>query len=619
MQVADILQDSTNKGVEFYDAMTSFHRQSLQLRRLLHCMNRNLEEQQQEEQEDDQEETKPFSIPILREQILVSQNLLCELEQLSHHLYTTYHVSHEEDYTGLATHVQQEEVIYLDDEGWSQIQDVMLYLRTNVQVACQNNEYLIQTFSKEEREEDDMIRNLVQRVYFDDSTKKEEDDEYLQEFSSDEEHEQETNVQPVVMKIDKGMPKKTPEQIQQEQEEILQEEISQMADQLKASSLNIKSTIASQNQDLQEMETMAQENLDKTKDVTEKVETENRKGWRRAMGKWITFFFILGTWVFCFLTIRVVPKRKNACIFFCDNYDSHDDSSYFEPKYSKHHQHEQREKETEKKRVDPKYSYCEASNDGSKQCTAPSDEYGHEKKMKRMEDMYNENPEDVAHMLAEERRDQRFEKNLQNAEKEDYNVATQRVRDGWDQEMEERARDDDAVEKYYYDDDIDDIEDDYYNDASNTEDMEEELNSQKDKPKNEPEVDTQNDEAVDEDAHCDRNDFVRSIHTGDVEEITQIITFCPQLVTSRDVNGWEPLHEAVRTGKPDVVATLISQGKVDVNAQIGRTGQGGSALWMAEQMFPEDGHPVRTLLMEFGAASIHPTQMRENQGRRDEL
>ena len=472
---------------------------------------------------------------------------------------------------------------------------------------------------------DDMIRNLVHRVYFDPIDKKKEDDEYLQEFSSDEEPEEESNVKPVAMKIDaKPMPKKTPEQIQQEQEEILQEEISQMADHLKSSSLNIKSTIASQNQDLQEMETMAEENLDKTKDVTEKVETENRKGWRRAMGKWITFFFILGTWVFCFLTIRVVPKRKNACIFFCDEYENKDDSSYFEPEYSKHHKHEQREKEPATKRVDPKYSYCEASNGGSKQCTAPSDEYGHEKKMKSMEDMYDEDPEDVAYMLAEERRDQRFEKNLQNAEKEDDYVAAQRVRDGWNQEMQEREKDDDAEEQYYYDDDIDDIQDDYYYDASNTEDMEEsaqqeKMESAEEKPKIGPEVDTQNDEAINEDVHCDRNDLVRFIHKGDVEEITQFITFCPDLVSSRDINGWEPLHEAVRKGKPDVVATLISQGKVDVNAQIGRTGQGGSALWMAEQMFPEDGHPVRTLLIEFGAASIHPSQVRETQGRRDEL
>lgn len=602
----DILQDTANKGAEFYDGMTSFHRQSLQLRRLLHCMNRNLEQQ---EEDDQQEEAKPFSIPILREQMSVAQNLLYELEQLSHHLYNTYYVSHEEDYTGLSTHVQPEEEIYLDDEGWNQIQDVMLYLRTNVQVACQNNEYLIQTFSQEEREEDDKIRNLVQRVYFDDLPKKE-DDEYMQEFSSDEESEEGANIQPVAMKIDKPMPKKTPEQIQQEQEEILQEEISQMADQLKASSLNIKSTIASQNQDLQEMETMAQENLDKTKDVTEKVETENRKGWRRAMGKWITFFFILGTWVFCFLTIRVVPKRKNACLFFCDDYDSHDDGGYFEPEYSKHHKHEPREKEPANKRVDPKYSYCEASNDGSKQCTAPSDEYLHEEKMKSMEDMYDEDAEDVAYMLAEERREQRFEKKLQDAEKEDDYVATKRVRDGWDQETEERARDDDAEEQYY--DDDDDIQDDYYNYASNTEDTEEIVKQEEMKSQ-------QNDEAINEDAHCDRNDLVRSIHTGDVEEITQFITFCPDLVSSRDVNGWEPLHEAIRTGKHDVVATLISQGRVDVNAQIGRTGQGGSALWMAEQIFPEDGHPVRKLLMEFGAVSIHPTQIREDRAGRDEL
>lgn len=34
----------------------------------------------------------------------------------------------------------------------------------------------------------------------------------------------------------------------------------------------------------------------------------------------LRFLIVLGTWVFCFLMIRVVPRRKGACLFFCGNH-----------------------------------------------------------------------------------------------------------------------------------------------------------------------------------------------------------------------------------------------------------------------------------------------------------
>jgi len=85
--------------------------------------------------------------------------------------------------------------------------------------------------------------------------------------------------------------KKTTDQLQKEQEETLEHEITQMATQLKQSSLSIKATLASQNSNLTEMETLAQANLDRTKDITDKVEERVRaSGWRKSVKRWITFF-----------------------------------------------------------------------------------------------------------------------------------------------------------------------------------------------------------------------------------------------------------------------------------------------------------------------------------------
>ena len=162
--------------------------------------------------------------------------------------------------------------------------------------------------------------------------------------------------------------KKTPQDIQKEQEQMLEEEIAQMATQLKQSSLSIKTTLASQNNNLEEMETIAQANLDKTKDVTDKVAEQVRAtGWRKSAGRWFTFFIVLGTCVFCFLTIRVVPKRTGACLFFCKRDETkggRDDREYgYEHgyQYERGHGHGHDQKDGSKK-VDVKHSYCEETD-----------------------------------------------------------------------------------------------------------------------------------------------------------------------------------------------------------------------------------------------------------------
>eukprot|EP01083_Nonionella_stella_P007032 20338_1 len=227
-----------------------------------------------------------------------------------------------------------------------------------------------------------------------------------------------------------------------------------MASQFKKSSLNIKSTLSSQNVNLEEMETLAQSNLDKTEDVTEKVTAQVKSGWRKGVGRWITFFIIIGTWIFCFLTIRITSKRQNACLFFCDRDRGRDHSSqghrggrgkrhsssdYEDYRYdssssSSQQRSSQEKKSSSNKKVGAKYSYCKEASKEGKHCTTPEAQSRHSMRMERFD---NEAPADEAAFdIAEEMKEKRYEENLAMAQKEDDSTLSSRVRDGWSSESQ---------------------------------------------------------------------------------------------------------------------------------------------------------------------------------------
>jgi len=89
---------------------------------------------------------------------------------------------------------------------------------------------------------------------------------------------------------------------------------------------------------------------------------------------------------------------------------------------------------------------------------------------------------------------------------------------------------------------------------------------------------------------------------GDVESLKEEVKKKKDLVTAKDKNGWQPLHEGARGGHLDVVKYLVEAG-ADVNAQTGDTG--GTALYYAKQRFEAD-HPVVTFLESLGALEIGP-------------
>jgi len=102
----------------------------------------------------------------------------------------------------------------------------------------------------------------------------------------------------------------------QEQREHLEEEISLMAEQLKHSTLKMNTTLKSQSQNLGQMQELAEENVDKVGRAAENVQQHVSRGWRRTFFTWTLIVAVMGTFVFCIMTMKLVPKRPNACIPF---------------------------------------------------------------------------------------------------------------------------------------------------------------------------------------------------------------------------------------------------------------------------------------------------------------
>ena len=96
--------------------------------------------------------------------------------------------------------------------------------------------------------------------------------------------------------------------------------------------------------------------------------------------------------------------------------------------------------------------------------------------------------------------------------------------------------------------------------------------------------------------------------TGKLDDLKQTVEFVPEIVNARDENGWQPIHEAVRTGDPEIVRFLLEKG-ADINSRT-ENGNGGSVLYWARQ-YHEDNDPVIVLLESQGAKYYAPRQRAE--------
>jgi len=91
---------------------------------------------------------------------------------------------------------------------------------------------------------------------------------------------------------------------------------------------------------------------------------------------------------------------------------------------------------------------------------------------------------------------------------------------------------------------------------------------------------------------------------GNLEMLKTFYQKDPASIHARDVNGWQPLHEAVRSGHVHVVKYLIQKG-ANVNVRTNK-GSGGSPLWWSEKTHGSR-HPMTKLLVKHGAKSHAPS------------
>merc|ERR1711981_756611 len=82
---------------------------------------------------------------------------------------------------------------------------------------------------------------------------------------------------------------------------------------------------------------------------------------------------------------------------------------------------------------------------------------------------------------------------------------------------------------------------------------------------------------------------------GDVDTLKKELKKKKDLITAKDKNGWQPIHEGARGGHVEVVRYLVENG-ADINA---KTNNHGTALYMAKQQLDAD-HPLIAFLESLG-------------------
>lgn len=109
------------------------------------------------------------------------------------------------------------------------------------------------------------------------------------------------------------------EQLQAQQREQMEEAIASMAAQMKVATQNIHSTLQAQTKGLDEMEQVVEQNVQDVTQVAQNVQDHNTRAWKSTIGTWTLLFTIVGIFVFTLLTIFTIPKRSDACLFFCSS------------------------------------------------------------------------------------------------------------------------------------------------------------------------------------------------------------------------------------------------------------------------------------------------------------
>jgi len=133
-----------------------------------------------------------------------------------------------------------------------------------------------------------------------------------------------------------SLKEQSPEEIQKEQAEAVQAELRHMVSQLKKTTSSMHTNLKTQNTTLlTQLEQQTSENLDKVGTVAS--DTANRvkkRRWARTAAKWGLLISCMVTFSVVFMIIRLIPRRKNACIFFGCERNNHKESKKTFQSYS---------------------------------------------------------------------------------------------------------------------------------------------------------------------------------------------------------------------------------------------------------------------------------------------
>ena len=99
-------------------------------------------------------------------------------------------------------------------------------------------------------------------------------------------------------------------------------------------------------------------------------------------------------------------------------------------------------------------------------------------------------------------------------------------------------------------------------------------------------------------------DIHKIASSGKVADLAYAFQLSPLSILKRDENGWQPLHEAVRSGHLNVIKFIVEKGS-SINSRTGKDGNGGSVLWWALH-FHDKQHPIVVYLKEKHARNIAP-------------
>ena len=167
------------------------------------------------------------------------------------------------------------------------------------------------------------------------------DDEYVDEYVDEDEDEEEdeeeekkkeNNISPSnPNQTNKSIKPLSKAEIQKQQAELLQSELSQMVHQLKHTTAAMHTNLKHQNKTLSELEQHTSQNLNNVENVASdtKSHVKQRRGWKRTASTWGLLILCMITFCCVFILIRMVPKRANACLFFCtySSSESHESTS----------------------------------------------------------------------------------------------------------------------------------------------------------------------------------------------------------------------------------------------------------------------------------------------------